>query len=416
VKFEIAKPGRFTDTAGRTQELTAADLRACAAAYSKDLHEAPLVIGHPKANAPAYGWLQGLEFDEKAQRLVADAQQVSADFAETAKTHFKKRSTSFYTPTHSQNPTPGKWYVRHVGFLGAMPPGIKGLKELPADFAEGEGMVALEEEVEFSEWSDRMPPRLFRRIRDFFIEKFGQEDADRVLPAHEIDYLQEEVIRETVEDKDKAASFAEGEADAGNRVSPPAAPAAGEAQLPKKEGPTSSDSGATGTPTPEPEGSITPEEEQTTPQTPSAKELELAERERKLKEKEEALATKERAARHAEHVSFCESMVSSGRPLPIARDQLVAFMHRIDGDADDEFVSFGEGDERSSLQWFRDLLMKAEPTVDFSERAAGLGRDEIHDDEFEVASAAVKQRMSEAHERGEFLSAADAAIQLKEQR
>ena len=46
--------------------------------------------------------------------------------------HFKKRSASFYPPGHPANPTPDRPYLRHVGFLGAQPPAVKGL----ADFAD----------------------------------------------------------------------------------------------------------------------------------------------------------------------------------------------------------------------------------------------------------------------------------------
>ena len=50
-----------------------------------------------------------------------------------AKGRFKKRSASFYPPEHPNNPTPGKWHLRHVAFLGAQPPAVKGLR----DFKDG---------------------------------------------------------------------------------------------------------------------------------------------------------------------------------------------------------------------------------------------------------------------------------------
>ena len=40
---------------------------------------------------------------------------------------FKKLSASFWPPTHPENPVPGVWSLRHVGFLGAAVPAVLGL-------------------------------------------------------------------------------------------------------------------------------------------------------------------------------------------------------------------------------------------------------------------------------------------------
>ncbi|OYW21050.1 MAG: hypothetical protein B7Z43_11640, partial [Sphingomonas sp. 12-62-6] len=41
-----------------------ADLAATAAAYDPAKFEAPIVVGHPALDAPAYGWVRGLAFAE----------------------------------------------------------------------------------------------------------------------------------------------------------------------------------------------------------------------------------------------------------------------------------------------------------------------------------------------------------------
>lgn len=51
MRLEIFKPGRHSG------ELTADALARSAAVYDPKIHEAPLVIGHPKHNAPAHGWV-----------------------------------------------------------------------------------------------------------------------------------------------------------------------------------------------------------------------------------------------------------------------------------------------------------------------------------------------------------------------
>ncbi|MBN0401429.1 peptidase, partial [Pseudomonas aeruginosa] len=111
-------------------EFTEAILQEIAATYDPALSEAPLVIGHPKLNAPAYGWAKGLEVREGM--LYAEPHQVVPEFAEAAnRKMYKKRSASVYLPDSPGNPVPGKHYLRHIGFLGAVPPAIKGIPDAP---------------------------------------------------------------------------------------------------------------------------------------------------------------------------------------------------------------------------------------------------------------------------------------------
>lgn len=116
--IEIFRTGRHTDGSGQTRDFSRADLDKTVGMYDPDEHEAPAVIGHPQDNGPAYGWV------EKIQRagdvLLAKFKQIEPAFAEMATAgRFKKRSISLY-PDGS---------LRHVGFLGAQPPAIKGLKD-----------------------------------------------------------------------------------------------------------------------------------------------------------------------------------------------------------------------------------------------------------------------------------------------
>lgn len=143
-RLPLARPGSFTDQNGTSVVFSEADLVASAAAYDPAKHEAPVVIGHPKDTAPAYGWVQALEFGEGG--LVATAHNTVAEFAELVSGPFKKRSARFYTPTSPRNPVPGVYYLRDVGLLGAQPPAIKGLADV--SFAEEESDVV---EVAFAE-------------------------------------------------------------------------------------------------------------------------------------------------------------------------------------------------------------------------------------------------------------------------
>ncbi len=95
--IHILRPGTFTDSAGSAVTFTAADLSAIATAYDPVKHEAPLVVGHPAADAPAYGWVQSLAAD--AAGVHAESHQLDTKFAELVRAgRFRKVSASLYGP------------------------------------------------------------------------------------------------------------------------------------------------------------------------------------------------------------------------------------------------------------------------------------------------------------------------------
>lgn len=192
------RPGTHRSAAGREVTLTAEDLAAAAAAYDPALHAAPLVLGHPATDAPAYGRIGRLEYVEADGLIYAtDLQNLDAAFSGWVEEgRYDRVSVSWYPPEHPDNPKPGTWYPRHLGFLGAHPPALKGLPA-PEFAAETEGLVTLEfAEPAASAWALRGLLRLFRRFRDFVAEERGAEEAERLLPGHELDGLLEEVARE----------------------------------------------------------------------------------------------------------------------------------------------------------------------------------------------------------------------------
>lgn len=122
MKFEIFKTGTHTSDKDITKEYTLDDLNFIAKSYNPEGDEAPLVIGHPVDNSPAYGWVSSLEVTEDG-KLVADApdDKIQPDFLTALKAgNYKKRSISL-TPE-------GK--LRHVGFLGGAAPAVKGLTDI----------------------------------------------------------------------------------------------------------------------------------------------------------------------------------------------------------------------------------------------------------------------------------------------
>lgn len=142
--IEIFRAGRHVDDAGNTHDFSAADVAAMAAGYDPALREAPLTVGHPASNRPAYGWVQRLA--AAAGVLSMRPHQVEPQFAEMVQAgRFKKRSASFYAPASPSNPTPGRWYLRHVAFLGAQPPAVAGLKDIQFSAGDADGAVSFSE-------------------------------------------------------------------------------------------------------------------------------------------------------------------------------------------------------------------------------------------------------------------------------
>jgi hypothetical protein len=108
--IEIFRPGRHLPLSGRRLDFSATDLAATAAAYDPARFEAPLVVGHPAMDAPAYGWVERLSFADG--RLVAMPRQVEPQFQRLVNEgRYKRVSASFFTPNSPDNPAPGTYYT-----------------------------------------------------------------------------------------------------------------------------------------------------------------------------------------------------------------------------------------------------------------------------------------------------------------
>jgi hypothetical protein len=105
--------------------LTAADLDGMARAYDPARYMAPVVIGHPENDHPAHGWVHSLRTD--AAGLWADVEILPELAAKIAAGQYRAVSAALWPPGATGNPSPGSWSLRHAGFLGAVPPAVKGL-------------------------------------------------------------------------------------------------------------------------------------------------------------------------------------------------------------------------------------------------------------------------------------------------
>lgn len=312
--IQIFKAGKHTPMSGAALSFSETDLAATAAAYDPAKHEAPLVCGHPRHDDPAYGWVGKLSFADGA--LEADPTQVDPAFAEmVGKGAYKKISASFYSPDSTSNPVPGVYYLRHVGFLGAMPPSVKGLRN--PSFADAEEGI-----VEFSEWDDVDNAGLWRSLRDWFIGKFGQDEADKALSGYAIKSLEQSAQTELTK-----------------------------SQTAEVPAPAFTEKGS----------NVTPEEK-------AALEAENAQLKKQLSDAAARDKATKAATHHAENASFAEGLVAAGTLLPAHKDVIVASLDQLG--AGEQVVEFGEGDSKKPLvDALKTMLTDMPKLVNFGEAA-----------------------------------------------
>ena len=202
--IEIFAAGARTADDGTVHTITEADLAACVAAYDPAVHEAPHTVGHPKHNAPAYGWVSRLAVENGVLRI-AENKQVEPQFAELVDAgRVKKRSASFYHPTDPTNPKPGIWYLRHVGWLGAQPPAVKGLKDVVFSEGDAEGAINFSEPVTTTQESDDMSKELQEQLAKVQADLAAANEATAKAKAEA-----DAANKAAADAKTQAASFAE---------------------------------------------------------------------------------------------------------------------------------------------------------------------------------------------------------------
>jgi hypothetical protein len=309
-EIEVLRPGRHTAMSGVVHVITADDVAALAAGYVEG--SAPLVVGHPEINDPAYGWAQSLRVgDDGVLRATCD--QVDPAFAEIVNAGRFKNVSVKLSPDYRR--------LIHIGFLGAAAPAVKGLK--PAALSGDAGGVEFSAPAP-SAWKVGSALRrcagLFRRWREKVIESDGVEAAEKVLPAWEVDRLTEQAaeIENTPDPAVARVAFA----------APPAVP------LPEPE-------------KPEPEKKERPV---------TVKPEEMAAREAALKAREKAVA-------EHEAVAFCGSLVAAAK-LPIAmKTDAVALIVSLSSPGGGD-VAFAEGEPKNQGAALMDLLGRLPPMVE----------------------------------------------------
>lgn len=149
---------------GEKGKWTRGDLDEVVANFSAGEWAPPAVFGHPKEDSPAHGWVS--ELRRNGDVLEAKFTNVSDELEGSVKDmRFPNRSAAFYLDPKGKGPA-----LRHVGFLGATPPEVKGLE--PIQFSDGE-FVAIEFDEEETMDRAELQKSIGEGIKNFFSELFS---------------------------------------------------------------------------------------------------------------------------------------------------------------------------------------------------------------------------------------------------
>lgn len=197
--IKIFSAGKHKDTYGREVEWTRDDLDKIAHNYSEDLATgrplAPVVLGHPKTTAaPAYGWVAQLK--RVGDFLYAQLDKLNKDFVAAV----NEGSWQYVSSSFSED----KARFRHLAFLGATPPAIKNIPAV-GELAYAEGEQGLD--YQFANYRANAIARVLQGLREFLIDKFDVETADRHVSQWDVDSVKH--LAEELPDPPQHLDFAD---------------------------------------------------------------------------------------------------------------------------------------------------------------------------------------------------------------
>ena len=367
--IEVFRAGTHTDSKGRVCSFTHADLDQMVRNHA--LGAAPIVLGHPRDDDPAYGWVE--DYRREGDSLFARFADINPQFAQAvAGGAYRNRSVSvFKDAAHG-------WRVRHVGFLGAVPPAIDGLK--PLQFA-----VPAEACHEFSHdfagaadlvWGLESAAQALAGLRDWLIERDGVEAAEKVLPQWRIESIKEAAATARADYRDADVA-----ADAGTAPAP-----ANSFNAPQGD-------------------EMSQEQEDALAAAQAAQKA----AEDKLAEFAAAHAAKEaelqtlRKERQTERLTAqVEGLVKAGKVTPAQRAGMVEFMASIEDSAAQEFAfSAADGEaKKTPVQWFIEFARSLPVQAQLGRAsAAGDAGASVPMDAADIANKA-REYMAEQQARG----------------
>ena len=329
---DIFRTGEHTSSNGVKRSFTDTDLDKIVE-NSQVRDDAPVVVGHPDTDSPAYAWVDQLR--RSGDRLQARLQNINCEFRKAVESdRYRGRSVSLKPLAE------GGFALRHIGFLGGAAPAVDGLT--PTQFSIEDAAETFEFANGATEspwlWKLRSVAQVFRNFREWIIDRDGLDAADKVVPEFQIN---------TLEDPNFSA--------------PP-------------EGPDAAQDDTS-------INSTTDTGEVTAMDSPDTREAEFAERERKIKQREQAVeATERKAAEDAvaaqlyrEADERISKLVEDGKVLPAEREKLARFAAALPGDEQTiEFSDSGATKTRPIRSVFFDHLDALPKRVEYAEVSAPL--------------------------------------------
>ena len=384
--IDVCRTGAWRDMAGREVAIDEARLDRIAGAHAS-ADPAPVVVGHPETDAPAFAWVDGLR--RTGDRLQAKLRDVAPAFREAVEAgRYAARSIALQGDT-----------LRHVGFLGGRAPAVPGLA--PTQFAAApesilafaaterpDGTTALADAA-LAGMTERAAfgamARIARAFREQLIATNSIEAADAAIPEWELDTLAE-----------AAKPPAESDAARPMMAAPETMPATDIDPANKRQ-----------------EGDVPPEID----------EAALAAKETKLGERETALAAREAAHAARDRLAVADAAlvphIEAGRILPAERAGLAALLASLP-DGDDETIAFagpdGTGEVSEAPRAIVERLLGVLPKrVDFNTLAGGAAPEAAGEDTGAIAREARALQFA-ATEKGETLSPIEAVDQARAKR
>lgn len=328
----VFRAGTQTDSQGRSRVWTVEDLDQIAANHDPD-HPAPHVITHQELYSP-FAYARTAELKREGDALYAKSRDIEPQFEKLI------RDGRLYERSVRLLQTDKGWKLGHIAWLGAEPPAVEGLA--PVQFAANADAF----DYAVDAYTPGVLARMLRRMREFLIEKFGVEQADRVMPDWEVESLNEHATRLRDEELDSSPLH------------------------PSFSAPTPGDQ-----PMPFSQADIDRAREEARQQAAA----DFSQREQTLQQQ---LAQERRSRRGAEFQALITGRVDTGHLTPAQAEGAVEFMQQL-SDAEDARFEFsaGAGDKaqtvkKSPLEWFSDFMKALPKQVDTRESSAGAAQGE----------------------------------------
>ncbi len=372
--MDVCRTGTWRDAANREVTVTEADFDGLVSAYSTQ-DPAPVVVGHPATDAPAYAWIDAVRrTGDRLQAKIRDVMPAFRDAVESGR--YTGRSIAFTGNS-----------LKHLGFLGGRAPAVPGLA--PTRFASSPETVVVLAEASLTpqEGVRRIAmslARLVRGMRERIIASDGVEAADEALPGWEIDFL-----RSIADDLGDGTQFSQQSIGSENN-------------------------------NPETEDGVKDKNGKNKPLDEAA----LAARSAELDAREQRIASSEqanaKAARLAAAEQALEPHVTAGRILPAEKAPLAALLASLP-EGDNNTITFASSDGEVSekpLAVLEKFFVALPVRVNYHELSGGPmpapAGTSVEDNEAIAAEA--RTLMSEASDRGETLTAVEAVDRVRAKR